>query len=978
MKKTISLFVTTLIVIIGLLTSNNFVLAAQEPQKLTLEPTDCFEEGLYQFQSVEVGVGPTQVKYKAGEIIDFSGKLKNKNPYPVVDGNVFVRISKVNPNFATEGHNAIDEFIALENVSIDSESEIQAEFNWQVPSNLGAGDYQADYFFSVGKKFNLGGLPFTNEIIVGFSRFEVISDQQTDFVLDRSKTLVNGEKYQHTNNWPFIKQGEKAEIFQPLKNLSAQGVEVDVTYDLYYWDSLDENDFISSKSEKVSISANSSINLNYMIDNVSEAAYYLKITATKDDVSSIVNLRITSDVTKARINYPAITKFPINKGETFKVFSCLHTVFGEEENAKLILTLTDDDGEEVAKGEWSGLVGSFMQAVSSEITIPDEYGFLTLKAELFDTSGALVEEYETNYDCSTLDSESCRTLNENRMKEIVLIVSIIVILLALVLLFISKKLNKGNGGLDQKNSLKRILVVLATILIIIGLIAILSAFTGLNKIKLFAVNFTYAVPSQTSSPQSSDYLLGPRIITRGSVSRTVNITFNQHASGSTRQIGDVLTFSIDAPCAFNSSGGAWDTPVCGDVQEFTDGSYRKAKIQWSMPDPTASAISSDPSVISCSGLSCTVVGVGSATITIAVNATNATFNACAESDYGLNTYGGSDVLGCKIHRPGVISDNIRLSVQSGGASSKPLAGDAGTQLPIPGYSAIWNFTVSPIYPSCGPAEGVPSATMPTSNLCSVGDVGDSFGEDGTNRWIWGCVGANTGWIDDTAWCFAPKTVYPSCGPAEGVPSATMPTSNLCSVGDVGDSFGEDGTNRWFWGCVGANTGWIDDTAWCFAPNDGGSPVGGDPVDGGWSNPTCPTHCDYLGGIIYRTCNNPTPANGGADCSGDPYIICPPGPACQTYNEDLDCIWSQVASSTIKVNTQNTWIIETPPIGTISWLVDGEPVADQISPTLNYIFQTVGVKNIKAIVSSSTNPNVFGNPCIATTTVTHTGGEIQEQ
>jgi hypothetical protein len=35
MKKTISLFVTTLIVIIGLLTSNNFVLAAQEPQIYT-------------------------------------------------------------------------------------------------------------------------------------------------------------------------------------------------------------------------------------------------------------------------------------------------------------------------------------------------------------------------------------------------------------------------------------------------------------------------------------------------------------------------------------------------------------------------------------------------------------------------------------------------------------------------------------------------------------------------------------------------------------------------------------------------------------------------------------------------------------------------------------------------------------------------------------------------------------------------------
>lgn len=50
------------------------------------------------------------------------------------------------------------------------------------------------------------------------------------------------------------------------------------------------------------------------------------------------------------------------------------------------------------------------------------------------------------------------------------------------------------------------------------------------------------------------------------------------------------------------------------------------------------------------------------------------------------------------------------------------------------------------------------------------------------------------------------TVYPVCGAIK----------NSCLVGDLGENGTTgDGTNRWFWACVGQNTGWENDTAWCF-------------------------------------------------------------------------------------------------------------------------------------------------------------------
>jgi hypothetical protein len=69
------------------------------------------------------------------------------------------------------------------------------------------------------------------------------------------------------------------------------------------------------------------------------------------------------------------------------------------------------------------------------------------------------------------------------------------------------------------------------------------------------------------------------------------------------------------------------------------------------------------------------------------------------------------------------------------------------------------ITPTPVYPACGSASDVARATKPTSNLCSKGTVGSSSGtgvNDGVLSWFWGCVGSDTGWADDTAWCFAPK------------------------------------------------------------------------------------------------------------------------------------------------------------------------------------------------------------------------------
>jgi len=51
------------------------------------------------------------------------------------------------------------------------------------------------------------------------------------------------------------------------------------------------------------------------------------------------------------------------------------------------------------------------------------------------------------------------------------------------------------------------------------------------------------------------------------------------------------------------------------------------------------------------------------------------------------------------------------------------------------------------------------------------------------------------------------------------------------------------------------------------------------TDGKWSDPNCSTACPSVARTVIRTCTNPAPANGGADCLGSATFNCPAVPSC---------------------------------------------------------------------------------------------------
>ncbi len=110
--------------------------------------------------------------------MDFSGILTNNNPYPVVEGELSVKIFKntggeKNPN----GPDVVDQFIAMDHITFPAKGSVPVTFSWHVPAYATTGEYRIVTYITSDKKFNLLGLSFTDDIVGNSFDFHVNGEQ---------------------------------------------------------------------------------------------------------------------------------------------------------------------------------------------------------------------------------------------------------------------------------------------------------------------------------------------------------------------------------------------------------------------------------------------------------------------------------------------------------------------------------------------------------------------------------------------------------------------------------------------------------------------------------------------------------------------------------------------------------------------------------------------------------------------------------
>lgn len=366
----------------------------------------CFD--YYTFGSVQAKLTASVPSTVSGAPITFSGTLENANPYPVVDGALYVKVFKMRGTQNDgNGPDVVDQFFVQEDIAIPANGSFPISFEWRVPSYAQSGDYRVATFFTTSHKFNLLGLSFTDDIVGNTAPFTVIGEQEASVAFDKAGVTINGAAYRFATAPPRVGTAP-ATLEATVRNTSATSQRASVQWQVYQWDAQQAENIVQEAQSTVTVPANGSAPVSITVRDANHPVYLVVGTLSWKDTKSVIGARFAREsINKPRINFPSITSFPLKAGESSSIFSCLHNTSGADlPQGRLDLTLMDKRGRTIAEYSYNGAVTSAMMGVASQFSPSRDYDYATLNARLY-YGDSLVDEVTVAYDCAAIDPSQC-------------------------------------------------------------------------------------------------------------------------------------------------------------------------------------------------------------------------------------------------------------------------------------------------------------------------------------------------------------------------------------------------------------------------------------------------------------------------------------------------------------------------------------------------------------------------------------------
>ena len=375
----------------------------------------------------------------------FTGSVNNSNSYPIVGGTVVVKIFRKQKVFNANGPYVVDQFVAKDNINIDASSSKKIEFDWKVPAYAKSGEYQVATFFTSGHKFNLLGLTFTDDIIGNTYNFNVVGEQDKIVEFDKNSVKINNSPYLFAAFPPHIDVNKDGLMTADVLNETGDKQPVKVVWKTYWWDAQSQENLLDTKSDVFVLKKGEKKNISYTIKDKSHSVYLIVAELDYKDTKSIMGARFVRDgVDITRINFPAITSFPIKSGEKETVFSCLHNTSTDTvSGSQLSLKLVDEAGNLIHEYKYKGDVTGAMMGVKDDFVPNASYDKFSILAEL-SQGGKVVDKAKMDYDCKDIDPSKCLpklSLDRYSFMPRIIIISLVLILVILALYYGIKKRN---------------------------------------------------------------------------------------------------------------------------------------------------------------------------------------------------------------------------------------------------------------------------------------------------------------------------------------------------------------------------------------------------------------------------------------------------------------------------------------------------------------------------------------------------------
>lgn len=371
------------------------------------EPS-CFD--YYTFGSIDVKLKSSVVSAVSGTPITFNGTIHNNNPYPIVDGSLYVKVFRMrNVDNDANGPDVVDEFFVQNNIVMPAQGSTPIAFSWNIPAYAQSGEYVIATFFTTSRKFNLLGLSFTDDVVGNKVFFTVMGDAKGGVQFDKAGVTVNRRPYMFASFPPRVGKNDPIVVRARIQNTTRVTESVTVRWSVYQWDAQLRENVVQEEQYDVIVPANSSAFTDITITNTEYPVYLAKATLTSKDTESIIGVRVVREgIDRIRINFPGVLSYPLVQGQVNTLFSCLHNS-GESalvESGSLALTLSDMQGNVIHEYIYEGSVSGAMMGLADTFVPDASYDNFVLDARLYQ-HGVFVDEAHVVYDCKTIAPGTC-------------------------------------------------------------------------------------------------------------------------------------------------------------------------------------------------------------------------------------------------------------------------------------------------------------------------------------------------------------------------------------------------------------------------------------------------------------------------------------------------------------------------------------------------------------------------------------------
>jgi len=343
---------------------------------------------------------PEKISYSQNDTVRFTYRMANEFGSPLVAGDVKVLVMYRGPYNVdrTEDDDIIDDYVAQKDVSIAEGDTYTGTFEWKIPEKAKPGVYAVNLYFPVKNKFNIAGLTFYTAVPGKTTTFGVTGDSYEQILLDKNATTFNGRSYMFRAPIPMADPDSQITIKTRLLNPGKK--DVSVTYELYKWDDLDAKLDQYSQYKTVSDTED----LTYQLPSLPVGVYSARITASSGDMKSILKVRFYLKGALGRFIWAGLGDFPLMEGDKSSIGFCLSNSavdpgdLSVRFNVSGTVTLLDESGNKLLEEKYTAPLTADITGKKISYTAGKNLTKATLKADMYDDRGNLMDAVEIPYD----------------------------------------------------------------------------------------------------------------------------------------------------------------------------------------------------------------------------------------------------------------------------------------------------------------------------------------------------------------------------------------------------------------------------------------------------------------------------------------------------------------------------------------------------------------------------------------------------